>query len=127
MVYKIVATIKLRYPLPLENGLQCKIIQGFGNTICRRLEAKLAEHRSLKPRAGLDIPVSPVLQPQGQVPATRSRSSSRSPVKNYEQPPIRDHQADNFPQAHNSEEDDFKLALQLSHLPLHLGGLGCIA
>ena len=76
----------------------------------------MAEHRSLQPSAGpgLDIPVSPVLQPQGQLPATRSRSSSRSPIKSYEQPPIKDHQADNFTQANNSEEDDFKLALQLS-------------
>ena len=46
--------------------------------------------------------------------ATRSRSSSRSPIKSYEQEQIKDHQADNFPQAHNSEDDDFKLALQLS-------------
>lgn len=93
--------------MPLENGLQCKIIQGFGNTICRRLEAKLAEHRSLQPNdgPGLDIPVSPVLQPRGQVPS----SSSRSPTKTLDNSP-----ADNFLQSNNSEDDDFKLALQLS-------------
>ena len=68
----------------------------------------MAEHRSLQPcdGPGLDIPVSPVLQPRGQVPCS---SSSRSPIKSHDQSPV-----DNFPQSNNSEEDDFKLALQLS-------------
>ena len=68
----------------------------------------MAEHRSLQPRdgPGLDIPVSPVLQPRGQVP---SSSSSRSPIKSHDQAPV-----DNFPQSNNSEEEDFQLALQLS-------------
>ena len=67
----------------------------------------MAEHRSLQPRdgPGLDIPVSPVLQPRGQVPS----SSSRSPIKSLDHSP-----ADNILQSNNSEEDDFKLALQLS-------------
>ena len=84
-----------RYPLPLQNGMQCKIIQGFGNTICKRLEEKLKEHR-LKQSNSLEIPVSPVLLPQGQVPRA-------SPTKS------------NSPSSSKSQEDrDLELALELS-------------
>jgi len=37
-----------KYPLPLENGLQCKIIVGFGKGICAQLEEKLQKHRMAK-------------------------------------------------------------------------------
>ena len=37
--------ILFRYPLTLDNGLQCKIIVGFGKTICTQLEERLQRHR----------------------------------------------------------------------------------
>ena len=49
-----------RFPLPLENGHQCKIIQGFGKTICQRLDDKLNQHKEEQIRNNLEIPVSPV-------------------------------------------------------------------
>jgi len=41
-----------KYPLPLENGLQCKIIVGFGKTICTQLEEKLQRHLQAETDAG---------------------------------------------------------------------------
>merc|ERR1719285_656647 len=33
-----------KYPLPLDNGLQCKIVRGFGKTVCARLQERLHRH-----------------------------------------------------------------------------------
>ena len=52
-----------RFPLTLDNGHQCKIIQGFGKTICQKLEDKLVKHRREEERVSLNIPVSPVVPP----------------------------------------------------------------
>ena len=38
--------------MPLENGLQCKIIVGFGKGICAQLEEKLQKHRMAKSDSG---------------------------------------------------------------------------
>ena len=112
-----------RYPLPLQNGMQCKIIQGFGNTICKRLDEKLREHK-LKQSNNLDIPVSPVLLPQGQVPrSSPTKSTSPSSFKSQEEKDLELalelSQQETSPQPNvskrnYSEEDDYQFALQLS-------------
>ena len=115
-----------RYPLPLQNGMQCKIIQGFGNTICKRLEDKLKEHR-LKQSNSLEIPVSPVLLPQGQVPrASPTKSNSPSSSKSQEDRDLelalelsqQEFVPRAFPKKSNSlssqEDKDLELALELS-------------
>ncbi|XP_066150680.1 crossover junction endonuclease MUS81 isoform X2 [Euwallacea fornicatus] len=33
-----------KYPLPLDSGMECKILRGFGNKLCNMLEEKLIEH-----------------------------------------------------------------------------------
>ncbi|XP_066248674.1 crossover junction endonuclease MUS81 isoform X2 [Euwallacea similis] len=33
-----------KYPLPLNSGIECKILKGFGNKLCKMLEEKLMEH-----------------------------------------------------------------------------------
>ena len=63
--------LNLRYPLPLMNGKQCKVLEGFGNTICTRLDKKLSEYQS---RQATDIAVSPVLKPLGQFSEPRRES-----------------------------------------------------
>ena len=66
-----------RFPLTLESGTQCKVIGGFGKTICARLDQKLAEHRSRTERIdeNLRFPVSPVLEPSNQnLPVSNERS-----------------------------------------------------
>ncbi|XP_050312727.1 crossover junction endonuclease MUS81 [Anthonomus grandis grandis] len=34
------------YPIPLESGKECKILKGFGDTLCRMLDDKLKEYRA---------------------------------------------------------------------------------
>ncbi|KAJ8956768.1 hypothetical protein NQ314_006642 [Rhamnusium bicolor] len=34
-----------KYPVPLENGNDCKILKGFGDKICQMLDKKLKDHR----------------------------------------------------------------------------------
>lgn len=69
-----------RFPLPLENGHQCKIIQGFGKTICQRLDDKLNKHKEDQIRNNLDIPVSPV-PPVFQATKTSRTFSSPPSIK----------------------------------------------
>lgn len=35
-----------KYPLPLETGRDCKILQGFGDKLCQMLDEKLAKHKN---------------------------------------------------------------------------------
>ena len=46
-----------RYPLPLENGLQCKIIVGFGKNICAKLEDRLQRHRQADAGQSSSLPL----------------------------------------------------------------------
>lgn len=38
-----------KYPLPLETGKDCSILNGFGTKLCKMLDDKLAEHRAANP------------------------------------------------------------------------------
>ncbi|XP_076250613.1 mus81 structure-specific endonuclease subunit [Rhynchophorus ferrugineus] len=38
----------IKYPLPLESGMDCKILIGFGNKLCRMLDQKLTQFEKLK-------------------------------------------------------------------------------
>ncbi|XP_055956878.1 crossover junction endonuclease MUS81-like [Patella vulgata] len=51
---KALATLK-KFPLPLANGKECKMLKNFGDKTCKMLETKLAEHVALY---GTTAPVS---------------------------------------------------------------------
>ena len=88
--------------------MQCKIITGFGKTICQRLENKLKEHKS-KNTEQFKIPVSPVLLPRGQI-SKQTFNQEISPVKDKaKHNPFVEEENDQ-----PSVEDDFQFALQLS-------------
>lgn len=57
------------YPLPLESALQCGALNGFGKTVCRRLEQKHQEYKAEVSKqstgGGFDCPLSPVSAPLG--------------------------------------------------------------
>ena len=36
----------IRFPLPLATGTQCKVLSGFGKTICARLDQRLAQYQA---------------------------------------------------------------------------------
>lgn len=35
----------MKYPLPLERGIDCKILKGFGNKLCKMLDVKLTQSK----------------------------------------------------------------------------------
>uniref|UniRef100_A0A8C4QGH8 Crossover junction endonuclease MUS81 n=1 Tax=Eptatretus burgeri TaxID=7764 RepID=A0A8C4QGH8_EPTBU len=45
-VYQKALTSLKKYPLPLKNGAEAKILQNFGDSICKMLDRKLAEYFS---------------------------------------------------------------------------------
>ena len=105
------------------NGKQCKVLQGFGNTICTRLDQKLAEYHSSQ---ATDIAVSPVLKPLGQFSEPRRESPRKDfPGKDgkndLENIPLGENEEDvelelvrPLSQQERSEEEDLQLALRLS-------------
>ena len=96
----------MRYPLPLESGSQCRVLEGFGKTICARLDDKLREHRG---RQSTDLAISPVKRPSGQIPL---RVRKESPSKKFPKTsPLRQ---ENLSVVKNQEEEDLELALSLS-------------
>ena len=90
--------------------MQCKIITGFGKTICQRLEDKLKEHKS-KNTEPFKIPVSPVLLPRGQI-SKQTFNQEISPVKDK----VRSNPFVEEENDHHSVEDDYQFALQLSQV-----------
>lgn len=47
-----------RYPLPLESGKECIILQHFGTKLCSMLDRRLEEHRRQEPTKAVDACVS---------------------------------------------------------------------
>jgi hypothetical protein len=43
-----------KYPLRLESGRHCRVLQGFGETICQKLDKRLEEYRIRAP--GMQFP-----------------------------------------------------------------------
>lgn len=44
-----------RYPLPLESGKECIILQHFGTKLCAMLDKKLEEHRGRESAKAIDV------------------------------------------------------------------------
>ncbi|KAF2879203.1 hypothetical protein ILUMI_26958 [Ignelater luminosus] len=44
-----------KYPLSLESGRDCKILQGFGEKLCKMLDIKLAEYKQKNPNQLIDV------------------------------------------------------------------------
>lgn len=44
-----------KYPIPLESGRDCKILQGFGEKLCKMLDIKLAEYIQKNPDQRIDV------------------------------------------------------------------------
>jgi len=88
-VYNMCIENLSRFPLPLDTGTQCKVLAGFGKTICARLDQKLGQQQRLvqhqiKPpspsRTGLKFPLSPVLVPAGQLPQSSENLQLLQPL-----------------------------------------------
>ena len=113
-----------RYPLELQSGAQCRVLEGFGKTICSKLDRKLSEYRARQ-----HLALSPVLKPSGQIPQSSKESTSKKFSRNS---PIESHsrRKNSLPEEeelelaislsqqeadrNRSEEEDLKLAIRLS-------------
>ncbi|XP_051823010.1 crossover junction endonuclease MUS81 [Antechinus flavipes] len=63
-VYQKALRSLLRYPLPLRSGKEAKILQHFGDALCRMLDRRLEQHRASGPAdLGLSQPPDPGLPP----------------------------------------------------------------
>merc|ERR1719285_1065149 len=59
-VYKLCLESLGYYPLRLESGRQCKMLNGFGPKICSRLDQKLEEYNKQARNLQPNFPVSPL-------------------------------------------------------------------
>lgn len=50
-----------RYPLPLESGKECIILQHFGTKLCSMLDKKLEEHRRQESTKAVDVYFSDIV------------------------------------------------------------------
>jgi len=80
-VYRKCITSLEKYPLPFENGKQCKVLNGFGTKICEMLDKRLEIFRKNNNKA-LNFPVSPVAANTSPVASKISSITARklSPV-----------------------------------------------
>ncbi|KAM8971266.1 crossover junction endonuclease MUS81 [Sarcophilus harrisii] len=63
-VYQKALRSLLRYPLPLRSGKEAKILQHFGDALCRMLDRRLEQHRAAGPaEPGLSQPPDPGFPP----------------------------------------------------------------
>ncbi len=44
-----------KYPLRLESGRHCRVLQGFGETICQKLDKRLEEYNRIR-APGMQFP-----------------------------------------------------------------------
>ncbi|XP_078727934.1 structure-specific endonuclease subunit MUS81 [Lampetra fluviatilis] len=106
-VYQKALSSLKKYPLPLQNGKEAKILQNFGDGICKMLDQKLAEYNAehgsdasihnLKPMADVAGPTKAKSQKSGSnrdpknviVPSSRSMSSSDDAPSTRDAPPLK--------------------------------------
>ncbi|XP_069501111.1 crossover junction endonuclease MUS81 isoform X2 [Ambystoma mexicanum] len=74
---KAISSLK-KYPLPLRNGKEAKILQNFGDGICKMLDEKLTKHYA---EHGPDAPIHNLV-----VRSSTETSSSKKKKKNPKQP-----------------------------------------
>lgn len=74
---KAISSLK-KYPLPLQNGKEAKILQNFGDGICKMLDDQLAKHYA---EHGPDAPIHNLA-----VSSSTGSSSSKKKKKNPKQP-----------------------------------------
>ncbi|XP_032820040.1 structure-specific endonuclease subunit MUS81 [Petromyzon marinus] len=106
-VYQKALSSLKKYPLPLQNGKEAKILQNFGDGICKMLDQKLAEYNAehgsdasihnLKPMADVAGPTKAKSQKSGSnrdpknviLPSSRSTSSSDDAPSTRDAPPLK--------------------------------------
>ncbi|CAL8241325.1 unnamed protein product [Merluccius merluccius] len=75
-VYSKAISSLQKYPLPLQNAREAKILQNFGDGICKLLDEKLQRYYS---EQGPDAPIHSL--PEGAPPAGRPDNNSLAPPK----------------------------------------------
>lgn len=63
-----------RYPLPLESGKECIILQHFGTKLCSMLDKKLEEHKKQESTKVVDVCFSEVNNKDEHITALRKNS-----------------------------------------------------
>ncbi|GJQ86282.1 mus81 [Trypoxylus dichotomus] len=69
-----------KYPLPLQTGRDCKILNGFGDRLCQMLDEKLSKHNSSQDEPDPDKTIDYVLENIG-VPKEKQKSKADTPKK----------------------------------------------
>lgn len=81
---KALASLK-KYPLRMETGQECKILNGFGPKICKMLDKKLEEYKKEKLESG-EVDKSEDSDSEGPAAKTnRGNDSSRNPGREKKQ------------------------------------------
>nr|XP_033809501.1 crossover junction endonuclease MUS81 isoform X1 [Geotrypetes seraphini] len=75
---KAISSLK-RYPLPLQNGRDAKILQNFGDGICKMLDEKLEKYYA---RYGTDAPIHSLICSELEEMSTSKKKRKPVPLKN---------------------------------------------
>ena len=119
--------------MALENGLQCKIIVGFGKTICAQLEERLQRHREaeaeaegkasgqlLNEKSGVSensVPLPPTSSSEDMVTALKKKTVDTSHLPSFPLSPVPP-KSPPFRQIENLQLSPSRLALLPKLLPV---------
>ncbi|KAM8939735.1 structure-specific endonuclease subunit MUS81 [Pelodytes ibericus] len=73
---KAISSLK-KYPLPLRNGKEAKILQNFGDGICKMLDQRLEKHYA---EHGTDVPIHSLPSSTSTLNRGRGQQRSTSPI-----------------------------------------------
>jgi len=77
-----------RYPLPLESGKECIILQHFGTKLCSMLDKKLEEHRKQKSIKAVDPCFSEASTNEDRIAASRKKPVEECQIVEVQEKPI---------------------------------------
>lgn len=84
--YSLALKSLCKYPLPLENGRQCKILSGFGDKLCAKLDDALKKHIA----SGLPMIPEDFCEDMKQKNLNKRKVSKKTPKSKKDQPELCD-------------------------------------